>query len=123
MYINSITLIYVSPNAVVSNPAVAPDITPPAAVPIPGINLRRLDTIVLPRIVAPAEPIVDDTKPVKKLLLMSSPNIAVIVAIIVTCVGTSIAESENGIGANPSPNDAATAVAMAACAYFFFRLK
>ena len=64
LYINSITLIYVSPNAVVSNPAVAPDITPPAAVPIPGINLRRLDTIVLPRIVEPAEPIVDDTKPV-----------------------------------------------------------
>jgi hypothetical protein len=44
---------YAVPRAVVSIPAVVPEINPPVTVPTPGISFRRLETIVLPSTVVP----------------------------------------------------------------------
>lgn len=102
-----------------TKPAVVPDITPPSPAPTAGINLRMLETILLPSIVAPPEPNVDETKAVRNDLLISSPNITVIALIIEICVGTSRNASARGTGVNPSPKLAATAVAIAVRACFF----
>lgn len=107
---------YAYPKAVVNNPAVSPEIAPPVIVPGLGINFNRFDTIAFPAKVAPPAPSVEETKAVIILLLISKPNIAVIEATIATCVGISNAQSEKGIGENPSPNAAAVAVATAVCA-------
>ena len=56
-------------------------------------------------------------------VLTSNPNITVIEAIIPNCVGIINAQSENGIGAAPSPAAASAAVATTACARRFFLLN
>lgn len=96
-------LIYASPSAVVISPAVAPEITPPATVPAPGMSFNIPVTTVLPSTAAPAVPKVEETNEEIMLLLISMPKITVIPAIIATCVGIIRAASATGIGAKPSP--------------------
>lgn len=114
---------YASPRAAVITPAVPAEIAPPTTVPAPGINLIIFVTTVFPSIVAPPAPIDEDNSAVITLLFTSNPNITVIEAIIPTWVGINNAQSENGIGAAPSPAAATAAVATAACARRFFSSK
>ena len=61
---NSIIPMYASPSAAVITPAVPADITPPTAVPAPGMNFNKLVTTVFPNKVAPPAPIDDDNSAV-----------------------------------------------------------
>ena len=66
---------YDSPSVVVSVTAVAPEIAPPAMVPMPGMSFTRPPTMARPAIVAPTVPVTDESGVAKNASSASSPNV------------------------------------------------
>lgn len=86
-------------------------------------GFNKPETILLPKTVVPAVPIVLDTIAVRVAFSNWRPKHAVIPANIATCSGIRTAASENGIGTAPVAAAAEAAATTTACAFSIFNSK